>query len=886
MAEKEASENDAAAAIDFLPLEMEVDREIDSVFVPTVKKAQGATEEPKAAGQTRNSPESRPGPGIQQSAVSTGAGFDLDALQVEIDKEIDSIFVSAVKPERKEGPVHAGHHEQPKSVQGRSPEVDEQSLRGTRRADGPSAQESKAAGQTRNSFESGRSVQESAGITGAGLDLDALQVEIDKEIDNIFVSAVKPERKEEPVHAGHHEQPKSVQGRSPEMDEQNLRGNRKAEGPSTEESKAAGQTRNSSESGRGVQESAGITGAGFNLDAFQVEIDKEIDGLFVPAVKPERNEGPVQIGHHEQTKSVKDRSPVTDEQNLRGARKAEGPSTEESKAAGQTINFFESTPGPGIQESAASTGAGFNLDSLQVEIDKEIDSLFVPAVEPERNEGTVQTPDHEQPKSVQDKSPKMDERSLRDTRKAGGPSLEPSHGAALRAEYDESPPDNAFNSERYHSHELSKLIETFNAAYLSLDWEFSRENILKLLAALHQLEPYASRYADAGSVLRILNVILKRLADKPHAINSRLVKLIRDSQGLLAHMLLVEGEIGPDEKQRLKDLIESFHELRQKALAAKAKAARPRANDTAQFLLPCQEPQPPAEARPERILPEPDTDSPQEFLELVEKTYSLSENLEVIGTQIARLRQIEATLSKTPALIPVAQRLNGIGRALEDQVDTVRNKRGALIDRISRIKKSETGWFHGEIKTQKDEGTEYLEAQAAAGSQPGERMMLHLVALDGQTLALPASCVLRVAQSSTKKGLRILERGYATLANFKPCLRGIKSEVLGNWTELPSKILRSYRFELVALDSFNQAGAAGQIAVLASDGEKHAILFAESADFIADAGIRGGPQAEGPREAVETLSCLLASVFEPCSQTLPPDQLSSTSSKAGQYQRR
>ena len=193
----------------------------------------------------------------------------------------------------------------------------------------------------------------------------------------------------------------------------------------------------------------------------------------------------------------------------------------------------------------------------------------------------------------------MDERSLRDARKAGGPSLEPSHGAASRAKYDESPSDNAFNSQRYHSHELSKLIEMFNAAYLSLDWEFSRENILKLLAALHQLEPFASRYADAGSVLRILEVILKRLVDKPHAINSRLVQLIRDSQGLLAHMLLVEGETGPDEKQRLKDLIESFHELRQRALAVKAKAARPRANETAQPSSPCHEPQPPAEARPD-----------------------------------------------------------------------------------------------------------------------------------------------------------------------------------------------------------------------------------------------------------------------------------------------
>src|SRR5208337_2513537 len=361
--------------------------------------------------------------------------------------------------------------------------------------------------------------------------------------------------------------------------------------------------------------------------------------------------------------------------------------------------------------------------------------------------------------------------------------------------------------------------------------------ILKLLAALHQLEPFASRYADAGSVLRILEVILKRLVDKPHAVNSRLVKLIRDSQGLLAHMLLVEGETGPDEKQRLNNLIESFHELRQRALAVKAKAGRPSADETAQPPAHCHKPQPLSEARPARILPEPDKYSLQEFLELVEKAYTLSDNLEIIDTQIARLRQIETMLARTPALVPIAQRLNGIGRALEDQVDTVRDKRGTLIDRISRIKKSETGRYPCEIKTQEHEGAKSLEAQTAAGSREAGSMMVHLIALDGQTLALPASCVLRVAHSSEKKGLKILERGYATLANFKPYFRGIKSGLLGKWTKLPGKELRSYRFELVALDSFNQAEAAGQMAVLASDGQKHAILFAERADFIADAGI-------------------------------------------------
>ena len=351
-------------------------------------------------------------------------------------------------------------------------------------------------------------------------------------------------------------------------------------------------------------------------------------------------------------------------------------------------------------------------------------------------------------------------------------------------------------------------------------------------------------------------------------------------------MLLVEGETGPHEKQRLKDLIERFQELRQKALAAKAQATRLSADESAQPPSPSPKEQPPAEDRPAQVLPEPGKASLQEFLELVEKAYPLSEDLEIIDTQIARLRKIETMLARTPALVPIAQRLNGIGRALEEQVDTVRSRRAAVIDSISRIKKSEIDWSPGEVKTQKPEGTKSLEAKTAAVSQEAESKILHLIALDGQTLTIPASCVLRIAQSSEKKGLKILERGYATLANFKPHFRGIKSGVLGEWAKLPGKKLRSFRFELVALDSFNQAEAPWQIAILASDGQKHAILFAESADFTADPGTDGRPQAEGAREAAETLSELLVPGFVPCSQVEPPDQHSSPSSMADLFERR
>ncbi len=348
----------------------------------------------------------------------------------------------------------------------------------------------------------------------AGIDLLALELEIDREIDALFIPAAKMAQR------------------------------------TVEESKRAGEARSVSEPGPGakIQEGKGGPGADIDLDALDSEIDKEIDNLFVPAARPDLNKKPVRIENEEQPKMMQGSPPEMDEQSLQGARKAGGPSlkptgeaalrVDESKRAGEAQGVSEPRP-----------GAGFDLDALHSEIDKEIDNLFVPAARPDLNKKPVRIENEEQPKMMQDSPPAMDEQSFQGARKAGGPSLKPTGEAALRAEYDESPPDHTLESQRYHFDELSRLIEKFNAAYLSLDWEFSRENVRKFLAALNQLEPFASRSADAGSVLRILNTILKRLVDRPHAINSRLVQLIRDSQGLLAHLLLIEGEVGPHEKQ-------------------------------------------------------------------------------------------------------------------------------------------------------------------------------------------------------------------------------------------------------------------------------------------------------------------------------------------------
>ena len=164
-------------------------------------------------------------------------------------------------------------------------------------------------------------------------------------------------------------------------------------------------------------------------------------------------------------------------------------------------------------------------------------------------------------------------------------------------------------------------------------------------------------------------------------------------------------------------------------------------------------------------------------------------------------------LAKTPALVPIAQRLNGIGKALEDQVDTVRDKRCALIDRISRIKKSEIDWSSGEIKTQEHEGAKSLEAQTAAGSQ--SRASICCTWRIGRTNS-GASCLLCTQSSAVVRKERAKDSGEGLCDSGQFQALFPRHQKRSSWRVdgTAGKKLRSYRFELVALDSFNQAEAA------------------------------------------------------------------------------
>jgi len=636
-------------------------------------------------------------------------------------------------------------------------------------------------------------------------------------------------------------------------------------------------------------------GTGIDFRALELEIDREIDAQFVPMVQ-RAGEAETLVEAHDtpqyEPKGEKGKSAAEPEAGLdlsalqaRIDKEIDSQFVPLVQRAGGAKTVVEAHDTPQYEpksekyKSAPEPEADLDLSDLQAGIDKEIDCLFVPAAKSEQNQGIVQTGNPEQQQTMHRRALGSDAQSRTVAQNRGGPSPKSFVAATLRAKYVETPPDDTFDSQKYHLHELSRLIETFNAAYLSLDWELSRENIEKFIAAINQLEPFASRSSDAMSVLRIMDVILKRLVDRPHAVNSKLVRLIRDSQGLLAHLLLMEGETGPQEKQRLRDIIQRFQDLRRRALAVKAEATRPKMEGILPEAMPpspSDKLQEPCEVLPTTILSTTPKSPLEEIRNLIDKICrSLSGNLEIIDTELARLRQIEKTLRRTPALVHIAGRLNEIASALKDQADILRDTRGAM-------------------KAQRPKGAEPVD-ETAAGCEnidptrepaPVRRENLYLIASYGKWFALPACCVLRVARSPEKKGLKILKRGYATLADFTPAFRWAKSGVLGEWTKLPAKELKSYRFEPLEPHSPDLVETSGPMAVLASDGQAHRIIFGETVNFISDAEIGIGPPTEGSLGPFESKSHIRMPVFDPRSPFPMPDQLSSKGSKTDECCRR
>lgn len=565
-----------------------------------------------------------------------------------------------------------------------------------------------------------------------------------------------------------------------------------------------------------------------DLQAFEVRIDQEIDNLFVPA----GNQPPATAGSGDLTIGTEDQAgnPLFQ---MRG----------ESHASACRD-----------EETLADTMMSVEPGELDLHIASEIDSLFVPAdfapVQQEPKSGfeidsDVRMQKSEPPETEAAVMNRNGESSYgkyiaREASSFIHESREPEKPCEILA--GESSGYDGADTEAPGDHRLSSLLESFNIAYLSLDWEFSAENIERLQVSLKELEPYCNHSVAANSVWKILNPVLDRL--RIHAKNPDLqwIELLRDAQDLLKTLLTADGAHETWEKETVKGLIRRFQGLKD-APPFRKRRDDDFAIDEMRRAIPMEDDLP--------LPPPPDAES------MIEKQTDgsvgcrwaeshgmvIRECANALEEEEKRLARIEEITGKAEALQPLTARLGAIRSNLSRQISILK----AVRDEWCQMQRMETpgsrsdlgmngsiepemesvSWDGG-MKSGKD-----AEGEDAFPAQNARREDVCVFSFAGKRFGVPVSQLVRISSISDRKAGKIVRRGYATLSDFKPFFKSIRSGLFGIWAGLPTEVLKEYRFVPIPFEERDERGlppVAGG-AIMVSSGRRHGILFADTPRF-------------------------------------------------------
>ena len=781
MADNHENERNTEQDMDLGTIELEIDKEIDSLFIPAgaIPLEMPPTEEvvPEKAAAA--------------SEPSASGSPDQASLEFEMEREIDSLFVpaDATPPLTLQNTEIAGDgartlDEPPASG---APEQASLEFEIEREIDSLFVPADATPPLTLQNTEIGSDALKTLDEpSAAGAPEQAsLEFEIEREIDSLFVpaDATPPLTLQNTEIAGDgaktFDEP-SASG-APDLTSAELQIDREIDAlfvPANPMPPQALQTEEIAGDGAKTFDEPSASGAP-DLTSAELQIDREIDALFVPAA-PMPFDTPV-----------------------------------ESKTAAASAPRLES-----------ESHDGFDIDNFESQIDMEIDSMFVPAGGQQR--------------STPEPAPALE---MADSDLPG--LAAPIHPSELQIPTPVSAPQPLLNLELEEitfsgddlppqspsRAQLPKLVESFNAAYLSLDWEFSSENIRKLQSALSDLEPFADRPPGSAPIFKILRAVLSRLAVKPQSANAAFIEMIRDCQGLLAHMLLMGNEAGPNEKARVKAIINRFRTLKEKAIATR------NARLGEKITPPVESPQPEIQVMEEVILDEkmPDRWSLRELKAWMESvSLSIQEILTGMDGEIKRIRQIEQALVKARALTQVLGKLTDIRSGLEGRISVLKEKRDEWNEKASWVEALERVTAESDRMLEKSVEIMGDPVPPLSTAPPEEKPTtpqetLCLFRFAGKLFALPSFSVIKIQPVNQKKAASVLKRGKTDLEEFRLLFRSIKTGVLGEWAKMPGKALKSFKFSPITPHPYEASDIpAGQhTAIFVSNGFEHGVVFAD-----------------------------------------------------------
>ncbi len=560
---------------------------------------------------------------------------------------------------------------------------------------------------------------------------------------------------------------------------------------------------------------------GLDVDAFAMQVDQEIDSLFVP--------GSIAEGAEESASEVQMVDDV--EIQMVGDHSSEG------------------TVDPVIGEANVDPSPkGMDVNAFEVQIDKEIDNLFVPAdlADMPADQSFIGTAEieHAALGALQVEAPVMQPSGghgapAPDRLEIEAPDQEP----AILTSQDETPVEKDEPLQMAQSSvepvllkpesELPNLVEDLNIAYLSLDWEFSVENLSKLWFALEALKDFCGKSRETVFLFKLMRSLLHRLKTKPDSVQPEIIEMMRDGHEALKNLLL--SNTGPDarEKQKLRNLASRYRVIRDGSVER---------GDEPEVKLPQVEKPSPFCGFSKDLLADWTSMTKQAFPEWMQGHVLKASELEK-----ALLGEVEGILSlgdgrdKISAVGDLSSKLNRIRSIVEEYLAISRTREKEWKSCVEWLLRFEGNADAAQALPEErvvsgsvvdDSTATVADALPAASGGSGEHReeQIFLFSAGGRRFGILAKHVVKIESVNAKKVGKIVARGHATLADFKPFYRSLKAGLLGAWSGLPSEILKTYQFIPVSIESLgaDQDSAMAGGAVLVSSGRNHGVIFVDS----------------------------------------------------------
>lgn len=560
---------------------------------------------------------------------------------------------------------------------------------------------------------------------------------------------------------------------------------------------------------------------GLDVDTFAMQVNQEIDSLFVPAG----------LGDGEE-ESASDIQMVDDvEIQVVGDHSSEG------------------TADPLVGEASVGTASkGMDMDAFEERIDVEIDNLFVPT---DLDDMSMDQPtigvagkEHAAFGAPQVQAPVMqfaDEQAdpVRVDLQVEVPAQEP----AMLTSQDAPPTSEAEAPPLAQSpvapvvmeqgSELPNLVEDLNIAYLSLDWEFSSENLSKLWLALEGLQDHCGKSRETLFLFKLMRSLLHRLTKEPDSVQPEIIEMMRDGHEALKDLLLSSNGPDAEEKQKLKDLASRYRVLRDGS----------------------------AEKVDGSVVETPQAEKPSPFLvfsgDHVVDWHSMTRDAfpEWMQGHVLKATELEKVLvkeladivscgdgrDKKPAVGELSSKLNQLRSIVEEYAAISRSREQEWKNGVEWLFRFGGNGDAAQVIPEETAGPESVMEDPAARTHhsapstprsPGERReeQVFLFSVGGRKLGILAKHVVKIDGVNNRKVDKIVARGHATLADFKPFYRSLKAGLLGAWSGLPSEILKTYRFVPISLENQGEDRPTFALggAVLVSSGRNHGVIFVDS----------------------------------------------------------